>query len=303
MTSVVMFFVNLASWFFWKLGPKRAVALGRAIGSFVYRFLPVRRSIVLENLRHAFPEKSEAERRRIAEGCYRQLGRVLAEALFLPRLSSEEISKLVRFNGLEIADKAFAEGRGLIFCMAHMGNWELIGYEAARRGYTFYAITKRLKGKLNERLHASRKKLFHELPPSGSFHQGVEVLKSNLAVALIIDQHRASDRAVIVDFFGRPAATSPSPALFALRTGSPVVTAWMTIGPDDVYDINIKEGFDVPDAPTEAERIQRHTQLIASDLEATIRAQPEQWFWVHRRWKYAEKLEREAARSAPAQAS
>lgn len=289
MAGFVLWIINVVSWILRQFGIRRSIAFGRFLGTFTFHVLRVRRGVVVENIARAFPEKSLAERREIATGCYRQLGRIVMEALLLPRLTADEIQGLVRFHNVELIDQAFAAGKGVIVCLGHMGNWELLGFEGARRGYTFWAITKTLKGAVNQRLHETRKKAFRELPPSGSFERGLEVIRNNEALALIIDQHRGGEKAVIIDFFKRPASTSPSPALFALRTGAPVVTMWMTLGADDVYDVTFAGPFPVPDAPSLAEQLQLHTQLIADDLEKTIRQHPTEWFWVHRRWKVPEK--------------
>jgi KDO2-lipid IV(A) lauroyltransferase len=268
-----------------RLGARRSITIGRALGVFAFYCIPIRRGVVLENLARAFPEKSKKERWAIARDCYRQLGRIAAEVIFLPSLPDEEIAKLVRLQNEDLLKACFAQGRGLIFCMGHMGNWEMIGFAGYHGGYDVYAVTKTLKGAINERIHAMRKAYFKELASRDSFAQGLEALRANAALALIIDQHRSGDRAVVIDFFGRPAATSPSPALFHLRSGAPVVTAWMTLGADDVYDIWVRGPYPVPEAPTMAERLQLHTQWLARDLEAFIRERPAEWYWVHRRWK------------------
>jgi KDO2-lipid IV(A) lauroyltransferase len=288
MTTLVLLLIDCVSWCFWKLGTKRAIRLGRFLGACVFHVLPIRRRIVLDNLAHAFPEKSDAARKLIARDCYRQLGRILAETLILPRISFDEIDALVRFHDTAAMDAALATGRGVIFCMGHMGNWELLGYGGARRGYKFHAVTKTLKGTLNRRLHETRRKVFGELPPSGSFECGVELLHQGDAVALIIDQHRHGDKAVAIEFFGRRAATSPAPALFAMRAKVPVFAGWMTLGDDDVYDVRFRGPFPVPENLPLAEQLEVHSQTLAADLEATIRTHPAEWFWVHRRWKLAE---------------
>jgi KDO2-lipid IV(A) lauroyltransferase len=295
MKRVFRALIDVISWCFAALGPRRAVALGRALGLFAFYVIPIRRKVVLENLARALPEKSDVERWRIARSCYRQIGRVIAETLFLPRLGPEALAKLTRWHDAEIVDNAFAQQKGVIFCMSHMGNWELIGFEAGRRGYPIYAITKVLKGAFNEAIIESRKKNFKELPPSGSFERGIQALSENASVALIIDQHRAGNRAVLINFFGRPAATSPGAALFHLRTGAPVIAGWMTVGPDDVYDLWFRGPFPWPEAPTEAEQIRLHTQMLADDLEKFVREHDNDWFWVHRRWKADEEAAAAAA--------
>lgn len=285
MSLIVIWMIQAVSWFLFVLGYKRAVRIGRGIGTFAFHVVRIRRSVVEDNLRHAFPEKSDAERRAIALGCYRHLGRIFIEILVTPRLSDDELSQLVRFVDSGPVDELIAQKKGFVICLGHLGNWELLGLAAGRHGYVFHAITKRLKGKFNERIMATRRSVFKELPPKGSFDEGVKVIEGGGALALIVDQHMPGPKAVAVDFFGRPAATSPSAALFSLRTGCPVWRIWMTLASDGVYEVRFKGPFPVPEAPTLEERLQLHTQAIAKDLEDFVREDPSQWFWVHRRWK------------------
>lgn len=280
------------------LGHGRAVALGRVLGGFIFDVLRIRRRVVEDNLARAFPEKSPAERARLARDCYRHLGRVLVEMLIIPALPPEKIASLVRFSGLDELQAAAARGHGAIGCLAHLGNWELMGAAAGVRGVKFHAITKTLSGTANQQLHASRRRAFGELPPRGSFARGLELLARGEILALIVDQHFAGRRAVLVDYFGRPAATSAAAAAFSLRSGAPVFTVWMTLAKDGVYDIVIRGPLPVPEAASEEERLRLHTQLLTSELEEVVRRYPEQWFWVHRRWKVD--AERAAAASAPA---
>ena len=293
--AIAVAMIDLVSWLLGLVGHRRSVLLGRALGLFVFHVVRVRRRVVEANLAHAFPEKSPEERRRIAIGCYRQLGRVVMETLLMPRLSPDEMAGMVRFQGEEKLRASAGSAGGAIVCIGHLGNWELFGFEAGRRGYKFHAITKVLKGSFNERLHRTRKKAFGELPPKGSFGAALEVLARGEILALIVDQHSPSDRALVVEFLGRPAATSPSPALFALRSGKPVFTAWMTLAEDDRYEIRVEGPFPLPETGTIEERLQAHTQLVAAELERVIRQRPEQWFWVHRRWKWADAKARASA--------
>lgn len=297
MSLVVIWIMQALGWALSLLGYERAVGLGSALGRFVFHVVRIRRGVVEDNLRHAFPEKSDAERKALAAACYAQLGRIFTEILISPRMTDEQLLERVRFVGIEPLDALFAEGQGAIVCLAHLGNWELLGLAAGRRGYVFHAITKRLKGKLNERLHAARRRVFNELPPKGSFNQGLEVLAKGESLALIVDQHTPGARAVVVDFFGRAAAATPSPALFALRSGAPVWCMWMTLADDGVYDVRFRGPFPVPEADTFDERLRLHTQAIAKDLEEVVREYPSQWFWVHRRWKV-----KQAGEATPASA-
>jgi KDO2-lipid IV(A) lauroyltransferase len=113
----------------------------------------------------------------------------------------------------------------------------------------------------------------------------------------VVDQHRAGPKAVVVDFFGRRAATSPAPALFHERTGAPVFTAWMTLAEDDAYEVRFEGPLPAPTGATLAERLQSHSQAMAADLERVIRQRPGEWFWVHRRWKLAESEARTLAQA------
>jgi KDO2-lipid IV(A) lauroyltransferase len=295
MTTLVLGLLRFLSWSLWRLGLRRARALGRALGTAVFHLLPIRRRVVLDNLAHAYPQLTDAGRRAIARDCYRQLGRWLVETLVLPRLAETEVSSLVRVGGVDRLRAAQQAGTGAIVCLAHLGNWELLGYAAAQHGLLFNVITKVLKGTFNERLHASRRRVFGELPPSRSFEAGCEILQAGGLLGLVVDQHRAGDKAVAVEFFGRRAATSPSPALFAERTGAPVFTAWMTLAEDDTYEVRVEGPLPVPTEGSLSERLQIHSQALAADLEQVIRQRPGEWFWVHRRWKLAEAEARAAS--------
>lgn len=285
MTRLAIVALNAVGWCFWKLGYWRAVAIGRALGAFVGGVLRVRRRVVDDNLAHAFPEKSKAERDAIARDTYRQLGRVVVEIAIMPRLTDAELKSLVRIVNAGRFEAALAEENGVIGCIAHLGNWELFGFATATAGYRVHPITKRLKGPLNDALHAIRRHRYPELPSKGSFDAAIEVLAKGGTVGNVIDQHYASSKAVVIEFFGRRAAATPAPALFALRSGRPVFTAWMCKGADDRYEIHFDGPHAVPDAPTTEDRLQRHSQLLATHLEAFVRERPAEWFWVHRRWK------------------
>lgn len=285
MNRIVGFLFDALGWTLHALGPRRAAAFGRGLGSFVFHVVRVRRKVVVDNLSRAFPEKSDAERKAIARGVYRHLGRILVEIVMLPWFTPEERLALVRLNGFEKLEASRAAGRGALVCVGHMGNWELFAYVVGKQGRAFHAITKTLKGAVNERLHAMRSEAFRELPPDGSFEAGLEVLAGAGWLAHIMDQHREGPKAVAVDFFGRPAGTSPAPALFALRSGCDVYTAFMTLADDGRYEVTFEGPFPVPDAPDLNARLVAHTQLLTRRLEDVVRAHPDQWFWVHRRWK------------------
>lgn len=285
MIRLLSLLLGAMAWLLAALGHRRAVRIGHALGSFIFHVVRVRRRIVLENLSGAFPERSERERLRIARDCYRHLGRVLVEILIASRMSSEDLNRIVRWNGVEKLHQALADGTGVIMCMAHLGNWELLGFACADQGLPVSAVTKKLSGAANELLHANRRLAFKELAPKNSFKEGLEVLARSELLALIVDQHMPGDKAAIIDFLGRPAAAMPAPALFAMRSNAPVYCTWMTLDEEGVYQFHVRGPFPVPEGEDLPTRLRAHTQLIADDLAQVVREHPEQWFWVHRRWK------------------
>jgi len=263
--------------------PERwAMAFGEALGAAAWA-LGVRRRVVRENLARAFPEMTEAARRALCRAHYAHLGRSAVEFFRAPRWSKEMLQARIDPGDWAVLERAQAQGRGVIACVAHLGNFELLAGYAARRGVPLTAVTRQLRGAFNRAWMSLRGELgVRELRGKNVVGKMVEVLRADQVLAVIVDQNMLPRRAVFVPFFGTLAATTPAPAVLAERTGAPVILAAMFRQPNGRFRVHVQGPFELGHGPA------RTTQLLEElngALEAMIRLHPAQWFWVHRRWK------------------
>jgi KDO2-lipid IV(A) lauroyltransferase len=265
-----------------------ADAVGRRIGRTIYR-LGIRRKVVEENLRLAFPQQSEAWRAGVSRAAYEHLGREAAAILRLSRLDPAAIVARTVPVGWDELDEALAEGKGVMLVTGHYGNWEIAAATVASRGVPIAAIVRRQGNLLvDARLNDLRRRLGVETILQREAPSRVpRLLRRNSVIGIVGDQD-ARRAGVFVPFFGRPASTHRGPALFALKLGAPVFAciARRLPGPEVRY---LVEGHRVPVQRTgdlEAD-VQALTAALAARLEHEVRAAPEQYFWFHRRWKTA----------------
>jgi Kdo2-lipid IVA lauroyltransferase/acyltransferase len=259
--------------------------IGEALGSLAWA-LGLRRRVALEGLRRAFPERTEKERRDTARAAYRQLGRSLAEVALSPSVPDAELEELVRFDNWDRYEAARAAGRGVVIAVAHFGNWELMARAGARRGMQVTAITRALRGRLNERILAARRKGgLRELPDKGSAGAVLRLLRRGETLAVVVDQNMRPSRGIFVDFFGEPACTTPAAAVFALRAGASLLASFCVRGPDGTHRVSFEGPFAPPRGARGHSAVRTLTQELTRAVERAVRAHPDHWFWVHRRWK------------------
>jgi KDO2-lipid IV(A) lauroyltransferase len=261
------------------------VAMGRALGAFAY-LIGVRRRIALANLERAFPEKGVHERRRIARAAYRNAGAGVLGLFAVPRLSPSALDRLVEYQGFDLVDRLLAERRGLVVASAHLGSWEVLAAAYARKGIAVSLVTRDLKGKANEAIIEARARSgLREISPRGALREGVAALRRGEMVVNLIDQNMPPKRGVFVDFFGVAASTTPAAALMARRAGAQVVVILAVNQPDGRIRACVEGPFPVPRGGRIADDVRAHTQALSDVVERYVRENPEQWFWVHRRWK------------------
>jgi KDO2-lipid IV(A) lauroyltransferase len=257
--------------------------LGALVGRLAY-VLGFRRRVALENLQRAFPTQSRWTLRRIARASYEQLGRSLAEIALVRRVPDAFLDRLVRFDRLEVFEAARVKGHGIVVAVGHFGNWELLGRASARRGIPLTAITRRLRGGLNRRLlDARREGGMRELPDKGSSGEAVAVLRRGETLAVVVDQNMRPRRGIFVDFFGTPACTTPAAAVLALRAHVPLMAAFPVRQPDGTHVVSMLGPFTT--ALRGHAAVVELTQALTRAVEEQVRAHPDHWFWVHRRWK------------------
>ena len=252
-----------------------------------YLLVPRRRLIALHNLRRAFPEKSEEEILGITKGVYRNMGLVAAEFFDIPRLTKSNIGELVDAEGLEHCQKALKKGKGVLMFGAHFSNWELEAVAASLLIKPFVAIYRPLDSAFLESLVLKVRLTAGNtlLDKKRAMRAMLRSLKRNEMVGIMLDQNVDYYEGVFVDFFGRPACTTDGLAILALHTGVPVLPGYIVRLPDGRYRLVIGPEVEVVDTGDRNADIVANTQRFTKVIEQTVRQYPDQWFWVHQRWK------------------
>lgn len=263
------------------------VRLGAAIGSFVHSVLKVRREVTRANLQAAFPGRPGPEIDRIARDVYAQLGSSILEFAALPGMDAEDLKRAVHIENLDIVDGLMGTGRGIMFVTPHFGSWELFGASFVAQGYPTTFFVKRQKNPLVADLQDDiRRAAGIEIVTEGpGVARGVlRALKQGRLLGILPDQD-ARRHGVFVEFLGRPASTFKGAAFFAYRAGVPIVPGFVRRQPDGNHIGTILPPIEPdPDHEQEAE-VFRLTQLFTDTMTEWILRYPENYFWVHRRFK------------------
>ncbi|SEU37363.1 KDO2-lipid IV(A) lauroyltransferase [Myxococcus fulvus] len=270
------------------LSPESRDALARFVGNLAYT-LGIRRRVVMDNLARGLPEKSDAERRDIARGAYINMSRVVLESIpggdRLPADWGEQ--GVVGQEAWDALRARVATGKGVLLVTAHFGNWELLGDMMIRWGVGIDALVRPLKGALNTRIAENRLGCGAGLIyPRGAIQEISEAVDRGESPYMLLDQALPAKAAVFVPFFGRLASTTPACAVAAQRTGAPVyVVMGVRGGKGARFRLEVEGPIPQP-APGEcADPVTEHTARITAALERCIRKYPDQWMWLHRRWK------------------
>ena len=267
--------------------PALRKALFTSLFALFYHLSPSHRLITLYNLRRAFPEKPDGEIRRIARGAYRNLGIVAAEFFDIPALTKENIGRLVETEGLEHCRKALEKGKGVLFFGAHFGNWELEAVAVSLLIKPSVVIYRTLDNPLLDEIVLKVRGATGNIPlaKDRAMRPMLRTLNNNGMLGILIDQNMDCHEGVFVDYFGRPACTTDGLALLALHTGAPVLPGHMTRQPDGRYRLVLGPEVEVIDTGDRAADILANTQRFTKVIEETVRRHPDQWLWLHKRWK------------------
>jgi phosphopantetheine--protein transferase-like protein len=263
-------------------------------GRLLFRLLPLRRRVILENLRRVFGAGvPEGEIVRLAQAHYAHLWRLAGEFIRFRWLSAEKKSALIRVDNVEALARALARGKGALILTGHFGNFEVATIAGLRHfphmHGRFHFVRRAIRPRWLDALvnRRFRQGGFGVLGKRGSLDAILERLEAGDLVVFPFDQHASPPDGIAVEFFGEPAGTFKSLAIMALATGAPVVPASSWREPDGSHVLRFEEALPLVESDKVSEEIRRNTRAYNAMLEILVLRHPEQWFWVHRRWKLA----------------
>jgi KDO2-lipid IV(A) lauroyltransferase len=278
----------LFSWCFRLLGINLARKFATILAFVFFHFIPIRKKVVFNNLKIAFPENDNHSNKKLAFRIYLSFAITLVEILYLPYIKKEKLINEVMCSNPELIIEKFKEGKGLILLSSHFGNWEFGAISMAMQVHLpFSVIVKPLRNPLvYEWMNNFRTKFGNEVVPLGiSIRKTYQTLKQKKVVAMVADQ-RGPREGVRVDFFGRKVSVYTGPASLALKTGAPLICGIAVRQKDYKYKMDLVEISQQNLPESEEEKILEISQRYTSYLEKVIRENPEQWLWMHNRWKH-----------------
>lgn len=247
------------------------------------------RIIARESLSIAFADSLERkEITRIAQDCFRNIAKSGVEMLYA--MDNPELSKeLVSIEGQEYLDKAISKGKGVIAVSAHFGNFPLALTRLKQEGYGVNVILRRMRDdKVEDFLESRRLKVginfIHSVPRNICVEDSVKALRHNEILFIQLDQNFGT-AGVFVNFFGRQAATATGPVVFALRTGAAIVPLFIVRQADGRHKLIIEPQIEIEKKDTPDQTLRHSIQKITLIIESYIRKYPQEWGWIHRRWK------------------
>ncbi len=263
-------------------------SLTSVVSRLALRFAKREKRRMRDNLAIAFPELDDMQQRRIMAGCADHLGRVLAEITWLWRARPEDVVDMCEVEGVEHMQAAVDEGRGGILATGHLGNWEMLNAYLGSAGIPITVAVRELDDpRVNQLVTSLRTRFGSQVVPRGTTagRQLLRALGEARGVGLLIDQDIPSIPGVFVPFFGRPAWTPSGAAMLALRAKCPLLPGFIHRKPDGTHKIKIGPPLQVPSEGSLRERVAEMTAAATAAVEWQVRAWPEQWVWMHRRWR------------------
>lgn len=282
--------LRILSGLFCMLPERVAFAFGRAVGWIWYHVIRVRRGTVEHNLGRALGrEFSSTELHCIAARSFQHQALFGIETLRFPLMDRAASERLVARKNYHHMQDAIDRGKGVVAIFSHVGNFDLAGVSQSLRGMPLAVIFKNIGWKpAHDFLFWQRKNAgIHPILPKRSEREILRALRKGMVVAFVIDQHMPPHRGIATEFLGLLASTTPAPMLFALRTGATVVTSHIRrVGftPHHIYEVDPPWELERPHEELRA-NVRHNTERLNRWLEQVVRRYPEQWLWMHRRWK------------------
>jgi KDO2-lipid IV(A) lauroyltransferase len=245
------------------------------------------RRVGMRNLELAFPEKSLRERKKILRGVFTSLGRQAAEVCLFPKYTRENVSKVVVYEGFENFERALDRGKGVLFLTGHLGAWELSAFAHSLYGYPLNIVMRPLDNPYLDRMAREYRTMHGNKAVDKDFARGlISAMRKGETVGVLMDTNMIATQGVFVDYFGIPACTASGVARVALKTDAAVVPGF-TIWDPVLQKYRLR--FDPPVELVRCENTEAdviaNTAKFTKVIEEYARKYPEQWLWVHRRWK------------------
>jgi Kdo2-lipid IVA lauroyltransferase/acyltransferase len=262
--------------------------VGAAFAAIAYRLRTPLRKAAQTNLQIAFPELGEKKRDEIIRRMVRQVGWMAAEFSQLPKYSRENIENIVVIDGFENFDAAKRRGKGVLFLTGHMSAWELSSFAHALYGYPLHFLVRPVSNRRVDALVNRYRCLSGNRPidKNKSARAILKVLGEAGTVGILMDHNTSLDEGVFVDFFGVPASTSSGLARLALRTDAAVVPGFLLWDASRrKYRLRFEPAVELSRTGNEEADVRENTQRFTRVIEDFIREHPDQWLWVHKRWK------------------
>ena len=282
--ALVWLLVKLLGW----LPRTAARKIGAGIGSVAHAAVPRLRQVGMQNLALAFPEKSSVQHRQILRVLYRNLGWQLAEFCRMPHYTLAKANQFIRYDGLEHYLEARSRGKGVLVLTGHIGAWELSSFYHSLAGYPMSMVIRRLDNPYLDRfvneircLHGN-----HVLHKDDFARVLIASMRAGETVGVLMDTNMTPPQGVFVDFFGHTACTAAGVARVAQRTGATVLPGFLVWEDTETrYVLHFLSPLELVCTGSDEHDTVANTQLFTRALEDIIRRYPEQWLWVHRRWK------------------
>ncbi len=249
---------------------------------------PRLKRVGMRNLEIAFPDKTKAQRRRIVRGVFVSLGRQLAEFCRFPSYTRQNVSRIAVYEGFENYQSAHQRGRGVLFLTAHLGGWEIGSFVHSLQGHPLRVVVRRLDNPYLDRLVERYRTLHGNLTfEKQEFARGLlAAMKAGETVGLLMDTNMTPPQGMFVPFFGVPACTGSGLARVALHTDAAVVPAF-TIWDSVIgkYRVQFDPAVTLIRTGNDEADVLANTALFTKVIEDYVRRYPDQWLWIHRRWK------------------
>ena len=259
-----------------------ADGMGAACARLLDKGIPRLRRGAEQNLSFAYPERDAAWRKAAIDGVFASIGRMLVSFARFPQINKQNVGEWIRYEGFEHYERAKARGNGVLFATAHLGNWELSAYAHALMTEPMNVVVRPLDNPLIDELVEGRRGMSgNTLLSKRDFARSIlQALRRNEPVGILVDQNSSTDNGAFVPFFGKDACANLTFAKLAARSGAAVIPgfAFWNAG-EKKYVLKF-----YPEVPMSGDAVE-DTRRVQAAIEAAVREAPEQWLWIHRRWK------------------